>query len=95
MYNFIDLDCFFRACSKIEGGVRAVLVRCMLAAMADEEARKAFAQLKPVCIDVMRSLSVENLGRLDGALRPPQRLTSPLVAYALFPLRMGIRKLGG
>lgn len=56
---------------------------------------KTFAQLKPVCVDVLRSLSVETLGRLDEALRGLHHLTPPLVEYVLFPLRLSLRRLGG
>lgn len=70
-----------------------------LARMAREDselaAKKTFAQLKPICVDVLRSLSVETLGRLDETLRRLHHLTPPLVEYVLFPLRMGIRRLGG
>ena len=58
-------------------------------------AKETFSQLKPVCVDVLRSLSVETLGRLDETLRRLHHLTSPLVEYVLFPLRMGIRRMGG
>ena len=61
----------------------------------EEDAKKAFAQLKPLCVDVLRSLSVENLGRLNEALRRLHRLAVPLVEYVLFPLRSGIRRLAG
>lgn len=58
-------------------------------------AKKTFAQLKPVCVDVLRSLSVATLGRLDETLQGLHQLTSPLVEYILFPLRTAIRRLGG
>ena len=58
-------------------------------------AKKTFARLKPVCVEVLRSLSVESLGRLDETLQGLDHLTSPLVEYVLFPLRMAIRRLGG
>lgn len=60
-----------------------------------KDAKRVFAQLKPVCVDALRSLSVENLDRLDAALRRLPYLPSPLVEYVLFPLRMGIRRLNG
>lgn len=58
-------------------------------------AKETFAQLKPVCVEVLRSLSVESLGRLDETLQGLHHLTSPLLEYVLFPLRMAIRRLGG
>lgn len=80
-------------------GVSSVCVLWRMAGMvetlAEKDAKKTFAQLKPVCVDVLRSLSVENLGRLAEALRHQHHLTSPLVEYVLFPLRLGVRRLGG
>ena len=62
----------------------------------EDDAKKVFAQLKPLCVDVLRSPSVENLGRLNEALRGLQNcLALPLVEYVLFPLRTGIRRLAG
>lgn len=61
----------------------------------DETRREVFAQLKPVCVNVLRSLSVANLTSLQAALRPLDRLPPPLVEYILFPLRASIRRLGG
>ena len=61
----------------------------------EDDAKKVFAQLKPLCVDVLRSPSVENLGRLNEALRRLQSLALPLVEYVLFPLRTGIRRLAG
>ena len=64
--------------------------------LVDEDDAKVFAQLKPLCVDVLRSPSVENLGRLNEALCGLQNcLVLPLVEYVLFPLRTGIRRLAG
>jgi hypothetical protein len=62
----------------------------------DEAARKLFLQLKPSCVEVLRSCSAESLGRLDEALRRlPPRIPPPLIEYVLFPLRTWLRRLGG
>ena len=61
----------------------------------EEDAGKAFAQLKPACVEVLRSLSMESLAGLDEALGRLPHLPSPLLEYVLFPLRTGIRRLGG
>lgn len=62
----------------------------------EKDVRELFLQLKPVCVDVLRSVSVESLGRLDETLRRQQpRLPPPLVEYVLFPLRTSLRKLSG
>ena len=63
--------------------------------MGDAEVRRLFQRLKPVCVDVLRSLSVETLSQLDEVLRGSPCLPPPLVEYTLFPLRTGLRRLGG
>ena len=62
----------------------------------DESARKLFVQLKPVCVDVLRSFSAESSSRLNEALRRlPPFIPPALVEYVLFPLRTWLRRLGG
>ena len=59
------------------------------------EVKKLFRELRPVCVAVLRSLSSDSLARLDEELHRFPRLPPPIVEYVLFPLRAGLRRLGG
>lgn len=59
---------------------------------AEQEAKAAFSVLRPVCVKVMRTPSLETLGELEGVLRAMQSLHPHLVDYVVLPLRMIIKR---
>ena len=61
---------------------------------AEQEAKTAFAALRPVCVRVMSSPSLETLGELGAVVRGMRSIHPHLVDYVVLPLRM-IFKRGG
>lgn len=57
-------------------------------------AKEAFAELRPVCVEVMRAPSLEALHSLDRVVSGQMTLHPHLVEYVVLPLRMIIRKTG-
>ena len=61
---------------------------------SEDEAKAAFAVLRPLCVEVMRAPSLETLQALDGVVGELSSLPPQLVDYVALPLRMIVRRVG-
>lgn len=63
--------------------------------MAKGEGKAVFEALRPACVEVMSSPSVESLSVLETRLRElSQPIPPPLVTYLVLPVRTAIKRAG-
>jgi len=61
----------------------------------DAALHEAFTRLQPICVRLTQEPTVEVVDNLHDAVRTlDKRAVSDLVEYALFPLRLTLKKCG-
>jgi len=62
---------------------------------SDAALHEAFTTLQPICVRLTQEQTVEIVDKLRDAVRTlDKRAVSDLVEYALFPLRLTLKKCG-